>query len=763
MKSLVSVLFCLAVFTFSTSHADVITVSGNVSGTWSADTVLVTGEALVPPGEVLEIMPGVQVLFTVNCKLIVQANSTLMAVGTEFEPIRFDAYNINNWWHGIEFLNAQDSSRLEHCILKRGQESALRFEYCSPTIANCIIDSCQANGDGGAMHCYYSSPIISSCVISNNSSNDDGGGIYAYESNITITDSEFTNNWASDWGGGFVCLYSNPIIIGNTFIGNSTNNDGGALGIDVSPSGIIADNLITYNMVDDQGAGIICWGSSPEITGNIISSNFAAGSAGGICSKVDSAPIINGNVIVDNATSQTGGGISCFTNGNTIENNIISNNTSFYQGGGIYCSGSLNIIDGNFISGNTVRGGYYGGGLYINSGSDHVVANNTVGYNFAANGGGVYVSYASNLDMKGNSVAHNTASGQCGGVYLYGGSGAFYKNTVRDNSSTAGGGLQFQTGSFIITNLIVRGNTPSQITGSAPAITYSDIEGGFPGTGNIDEDPLFATVAQPFSELLCGSPCIDSGDPDPMYLDPDTTRSDMGACFYDQSVPVRMLATPYDAPNLIPAAGGDFELKLTLSNHTNSQQPVLIYCDITLPDGSIYGPVIGPINYTAAPNSNISRIRTQSVPAVAPLGVYHYNAYAVMGTDTSMSSFIFGKLGVSDDDNTSGWSNSGDSFEGPISYTKLIANQPTEFSLEQNHPNPFNPVTTIGFTLPKAGMTKLTIFDLQGRRIASLIDDWYPAGDHEVVFDGSNFPSGIYLYRLEAGDFTASGKMVLLK
>jgi parallel beta-helix repeat protein len=714
---IISTFMLLAV---GTSHAETISVSGNVSGTWSADTVLVVGEVRVPPGQVLYIQPGVEVLFQVYCKLIVDSAAALIAIGTETDSIRFDEYSPGINWHGIRFIYASDSSKLKYCQLRHGWASG--------------------SGDdsyGGGIYCYYSNPLISNCLIDSCSCAVDGGGIICDYSSPIITGNVVSRNWADDDIGGIFCnYYSDPVISDNIIIGNASNDLGGGLG---------------------------CSSSNPLISGNIISDNFCISDGAGIYLEF-SDPIIINNTIIDNISDDDGGGIVVKHDSNpTIKENLIANNRSLGIGGGISgLSFSYIIISDNLIIGNSAGVNGYGGGLYL-SGSYQVVTDNIFGYNFAAVGGGIYATFESNnIDMRGNSIAYNTALRRCGGAYLVGGSGAFYKNTVRNNNSNTGGGLHIQSGLFDKTNMIVRGNSPSQI-GGLPTVSYSNIEGGYPGAGNIDEDPLFATVAQPFSEILWGSPCIDVGNPDPMYLDPDTTRSDMGACFYDQGKPVRMLATPYDAPNLIPAAGGDFELKLTLSNHTGSQQPTVIYCDITLPGGSTYGPVIGPINYIAAPNSNISRIRTQGVPAVAPMGVYHYNAYAVMGTDTSMSSFIFGKLGVSDGDNSSGWNNSGDPFEGPVSYTKLIANQPTKFSLEQNHPNPFNPFTTIEFSLPVAGMTKLTVFDLQGRRIASLIDSWYPAGDHEVVFDGSDFSTGIYLYRLEAGDFTASGKMVLLK
>ncbi len=88
---------------------------------------------------------------------------------------------------------------------------------------------------------------------------------------------------------------------------------------------------------------------------------------------------------------------------------------------------------------------------------------------------------------------------------------------------------------------------------------------------------------------------------------------------------------------------------------------------------------------------------------------------------------------------------------------------PDEFALYQAYPNPFNPTTAISYQLAASSLVNLTVYDIAGRKVAELVNGWRNAGMHEVNFDASNLASGIYLYRLSAGDFTASGKMVLMK
>ncbi len=88
---------------------------------------------------------------------------------------------------------------------------------------------------------------------------------------------------------------------------------------------------------------------------------------------------------------------------------------------------------------------------------------------------------------------------------------------------------------------------------------------------------------------------------------------------------------------------------------------------------------------------------------------------------------------------------------------------PTEFSLAQNFPNPFNPSTEIEFALPVASNIRLTVYNVLGEQTAVIAAGSYPAGTHNVTFDASTLSAGVYFYRLEAGDFTTIRKMMLLK
>ncbi len=90
-------------------------------------------------------------------------------------------------------------------------------------------------------------------------------------------------------------------------------------------------------------------------------------------------------------------------------------------------------------------------------------------------------------------------------------------------------------------------------------------------------------------------------------------------------------------------------------------------------------------------------------------------------------------------------------------------NPPSAFQLLLPHPNPFNPTTILSYQLPVASHVNLRVYDTAGRLVTTLVDGWRGAGDHQITFDGSGLPSGIYFAKLKAGDYSQVQKMVLMK
>ncbi|MCH9007152.1 T9SS type A sorting domain-containing protein, partial [candidate division KSB1 bacterium] len=90
-------------------------------------------------------------------------------------------------------------------------------------------------------------------------------------------------------------------------------------------------------------------------------------------------------------------------------------------------------------------------------------------------------------------------------------------------------------------------------------------------------------------------------------------------------------------------------------------------------------------------------------------------------------------------------------------------NIPKHFALSQNYPNPFNPATHITYTLPRSNFVTLTIYNLIGKEVQTLVQEFQPSGSYSVNFNAAHLSSGVYFYRLETGGLVQTNKMILLQ
>lgn len=100
---------------------------------------------------------------------------------------------------------------------------------------------------------------------------------------------------------------------------------------------------------------------------------------------------------------------------------------------------------------------------------------------------------------------------------------------------------------------------------------------------------------------------------------------------------------------------------------------------------------------------------------------------------------------------------------GSSTNSELSSEVVEDFRLDQNYPNPFNPSTNINFNLPESGLVTLKVYNLLGQEIAELVNDRMVSGSHSINFDASGLSSGVYIYRLQAGNQVQTKKMMLIK
>lgn len=279
-----------------------------------------------------------------------------------------------------------------------------------------------------------------------------------------------------------------------------------------------ADSAIDgFTVTNSSGSAIRCSGSSPTITNNIILENHNTG----IYCNLSSFPTISNNIISNNYGSD-GGGIRCrYDSSPTIINNIIRENNADY-GGGIFsdtdCSPTIanNVISLNYASGDYP---YYpaGGGIfsYFATITNNIIAGNTA--SSYGNGGGISCELATitNNIIMGND-AGGGAPGRGGGIDC-GDYSIIANNTITGNSAKEGGGINCPS-TAVITNTILWDNNAQAdpeifvYGGGNPIVTYCDVKGGWPGTGNIDAAPLFVDAPNGDYHLTCISPCYGAGD-----------------------------------------------------------------------------------------------------------------------------------------------------------------------------------------------------------------------------------------------------------
>jgi len=495
--------------------------------------------------------------------------------------------------------------------------------------------------------------------------------------------------------------------------GYSDNHSGG-VDINLFAKVVISHCTLRYNLGERGAAIYAAAGSVPEITYNDIIYN-------------------GGETITDE-----GGGISIAGDGLVAYNNINYNFATNWAGG-LYIADGYPRLIGNYFVGNRSDGQFgFGAALFTE-------------FQWSV------------FEMTGNVFANNTASQYGGAIfsdYLM-----MDKAIVYNNSAERGGGFFSYNLSPAIraSNSIIWRNSLDQISGRHVTLQYCDVQGGWPGLGGLDEDPLFIAPDYLDFRLQWGSPCIDTGDPDPTKNDPDGTCCDIGPNYYDQSVPVRAIMTPHERSIVIPSEGGAFDYTLWVTCIDPTQPMTEIYANVTLPDGSIYGPVLGPVTTSLDSGVTISRERVQAVPANAPGGIYQYTCYAVAGSDTSHDSFSFYKVGPAQAIGTLDWNCSGESL---MEQSQTVSDK-QDYALINAHPNPFNQTAAFSYELRVVSYVILSIYDVAGRRVTTLVDGHRDVGMHEVMFDGSGLASGVYLYRLEVSDSGNptydTGKMVLLK
>jgi hypothetical protein len=354
----------------------------------------------------------------------------------------------------------------------------------------------------------------------------------------------------------------------------------------------------------------------------------------------DSLTTIKGFAFVNGRSTDQGAAITCRNSSPLIYNNIFRGNhvdaDPEGRGGAIACSQGSPVIAENTFQGNKVfvfsmlDAAALGGALYLGDCSATVVFN------------------AFCFDTV-EAYSDESASSYGGAVFCRNSVVTLTNNTLYANQSVgegrAGGGLYIDWGSMVVVeNCVFWGNLAStgpQIYPTTVPASYSDISGGWPGIGNISTDPRVVNGPAGTIDLLPDSPCLDTGDP-ASPLDPDHTRADIGARYFNQAMTPSVELYPQGRPILIASSGGSVVYDAWVYNLADTAITVDIWAKARLPRGSWYGPILNYQNMHINPRARIGlNDISGSVPGSAPAGVYTYVGYVGRFPSTVLDSSYF--------------------------------------------------------------------------------------------------------------------------
>ena len=455
--------------------------------------------------------------------------------------------------------------------------------------------------------------------------------------------------------------------------------------------------------------------------------------------------VVEGNIAGGSGDISGGGGIAIISADPTLENVEITGNTGL-RGSGLYIYNSAPQMDGLNVHDNTSWDGPYGtppdgGGVYVvdsaaTKSPGTVTFSNSVisGHSVGGMGGGLYLSN-SDVILQTVTIEGNTATGGGGGIWATGGSINATDLDVLDNTvdgaNKNGGGISLNNTSFDGNGGLYRGNTATLFGGGIDA----------------ESSPSFALR----NTFLIGNGSGLIGGAGYLYslsgavLENNTIADNTGATyggngFYlsssDASFTRNIFAFNGDAAT--SNADGVYCASSTVTFDCN-----LFYQNAS---GHVSGCGDDPIgsdgNVEADPQFCDHAGGDYSIPTSSPAAAANSGGCGTIGADaeTCVSTGV--------DDPT--------------------PQRPQAFALYQNTPNPFNPVTTISFALPKDGPTVVTVYDARGRRVTTLMDTTLEAGVHQVQWNGrdasgAQVSSGVYLYEVRSGQWRAVRKMGLIK
>jgi hypothetical protein len=787
--------FCFLSLMFITISvfSETVIPPGDVSGIWplTGSPFLVQGDIQIPDNAMLTIEPGVTVEFQGYYALNVQG--CLLAIGTVTDSIIFTVNDTSGFdqpdttlggWNGLHFIDTpllNDTSKIIFCKLQFGK----------------AVGTSYPDNSGGVMFVSnFNKVIISNSLITYNSAggldSPSGGAISLAFADISLQGNEISYNRA--WDGGAIQIWeSDPVFRDNNIIYNKADNGGGAVWISGLSNAQFNNDIFSNNIAQGNGGAMICWNSSISTLNNVFLTGNTAWWGGGM-GVYNCEIYLNNCNISNNRAENLGGGIHADYSTLHLNQTTFLQDTSDSGSGGVHAWHCQVDVDRcQFRENRAINGGAFHSDF-----SQVVIRRSTFSRNVATNGAGIDA-YCIDLLLDSCDFVQNIADNAAASIQYNADTTEFsqpYQVTLTQNrfelnytpNLVAGITInQYNSDSslvdLLVYNCVFVSNSADhaasfRILGSIhDFIVSNSIFTGNDALRWASGPYLLGKCQGRFMNCLFGENQASVGG---------GTSSGGGAAVTQEAQIDFVNCTFADNSS---GFGGGLDIrtggKVSVVNSIfwdNTNQQICItttdsrisslnlnYCDIQNGLDSISVDTSSVFQWG---DGNMDADPLFTHPAGAEYHLQDGSSCIGAGIDSLEIAGTWYVAPIIDLEgnprpNPAGSMPDMGAYESPLALPSAISYDgnriPDKFVLYQNYPNPFNPMTHIRFNLPRSQDVQLIVYDILGRRVSILLNEKMGAGSHDVQWDASDFPTGIYFYRIRAGEFVQTNKMILLK